>query len=145
MRVLAASALAGALVAGSLAGAGIAGAATSDHMAPTNMTMYAATCANGFTGNVVVRRHFDTKSASLRGKWFVAHVVGGKKDSKVLVPTMIDVTFTFTSSSGTVTTNTENVTKRAKVGKQTTCTLSGTNTVDGGSLSASGSITGAFH
>lgn len=145
MRYLNGSALVGAIAIGSLAVAGVAEAAPEHHARPTNKTTYATTCSNGFTGNVVIRRHFDTRSRALSGKWFVAHVVGGKKDSKVLVPTKIDVTFTFTDASGKVTTNTENISKRAKARNQATCTISGTNTVNGGTLSASGSITGAFH
>jgi hypothetical protein len=143
MKNVAGAAVAAAIIAGSLGTASMAGAASTHNT--KNQTTYAISCANGFSGNAVVRRHIDPTKASLRGKWFVAHVVGGTKDEKVLVPTAIDVTFTFTNAAGTVTTNTEDVTKAAKAKKQTSCTLSGTNTVDGGSLAASGTVTGAFH
>jgi uncharacterized protein YcfJ len=138
----AAGALAATVVAaGALGLAGPAGAAS--HGKGENVATVAVSCTNGFTGSAVVRRHLDP--AAMHGRWFVSHVVGGKKDAKVLVPTSIDVTFTFTATSGSTTTNTENMTKKSKAGKQTTCTLDGSQTLSSGTLTVDGSVTGAFH
>ncbi|MHB8244238.1 MAG: hypothetical protein ACYDGN_02630 [Acidimicrobiales bacterium] len=141
-RAMIAAAIAGAVVVGSAADAG----AVTSHNTNKNETTFAVSCANGFTGSAVVRRAFPTGNKHQHpSRWFVMHVVGGPKHAKVLVPTKIDVTFTFTSSSGTVTTNTENVSKKSKAPKQTTCNISGTKSTAGGTLQASGSVTGAFH
>lgn len=129
----------------SFGAAGVASASTTAQPGHDGAT-FALACANGFSGNVLVRRHLvHPAHAHAQVRWFVAHVVGGKKDAKVLVPTKIDVTFAFTDSAGNVTTTVENLTKKARAGKQTTCTMSGTATIDKGSLAATGSITGAFH
>ena len=129
----------------SLGAAGTASASTTPQAGGGGAT-FAAACSNGFSGNVLVRRRLVHPAHShAHMRWFVAHVVGGAKNAKVLVPTKIDVTFTFTDSAGNVTTTVENLTKKARAGKQTTCTISGTATIDKGSLAATGSITGAFH
>ena len=137
-RLLLAGAVGGAIVLGTAAGAGAASTTK-------NQTTVSATCANGFTGSAVIRHAMPTTKHAHPTRWFVLHVVGGAKDAKVLVPTQVDVTFTFTDSKGNVTTNTENISKKSHAGKQTTCTIDGTNTVNGGTLVASGAVTGAFH
>lgn len=125
-------------------GAAGAASASTTHGPGHGGATFALSCDNGFSGNVLVRRHV-AHSTHAHPHWFVAHVVGGQKNAKVLVPTKIAVTFTFTDSAGNVTTTVENLTKKARAGKQTTCAVSGTTTIGKGSLAAAGSITGAFH
>jgi hypothetical protein len=133
-RAIAAAAVAGSCAIGT---AGVAAAAPASHGPRASIPI---SCANGVNGMTVLRR-----STSHKMRWFVLHVTGGTKKQKVLVPTAIDVTFTFTSSSGKSTTNTENITKKSHAKKQTSCTINGTAPVDGGTLAADGTITGAFH
>lgn len=79
----------------------------------------------------------------LHPRWLVGHIVGGKKDAKVFVPSAIAVTFTDTK--GQVTTTSESITKHDINPKQTVWTISGTNLISGGSLQVTGSVTGVFH
>lgn len=137
-RLLVAAAVGGAALLGTTDGAGAVTAHTMK-----NETTLSAVCANGYDGSALLRRHVST-SKTHKVRWTVVHVVG-KKDAKVLVPTAANVTFTFTSGTGTVTTNAENLSKKAKAGKQTTCTIDGTRSINGGSLSVDGTVTGAFH
>lgn len=129
-------------VAGVLGAVGVAGA--SARPAPNTAT-YAITCANGFTGSVLVHR----ASVHAGGKitWAAGHIVGSSKKSgtKVLVPTTIALMYTFTPTSGTPVVTSENLTKKAFPGKQTVCVVSATSTVTGGTLAVGGAITGAFH
>ncbi len=137
-----ASVLASAAIAGSLALGPTAAASAAAPPRNPNETSMALSCANGFTGNAVLRR-------SLKGthhmRWFVLQVTGGLKGEEVLTATKIDVTFTYTSRTDVVTANTENISKKSHAPHQTTCTISGTKTVGGGSLTARGDVTGAFH
>lgn len=138
----------GVLAAGSLSAAALlaavpsAGAAT---RSDKNATTYAVTCTNGATGAAVIKRRLVTHADRIHPKWFVAHIVGAKKGAKVFVPGAMAVTFTFTNSKGVVTTTTESIAKHGANHGQTVCAISGTNSVAGGTLTVSGSVTGVFH
>jgi len=140
---LGAAALMGAIVLGAGSTADAAEAAVHPDSAPTNQAKVTASCDDGFSGAALIRR--SLKDLAPRGQSFVVHVVGGTKKSNVLVPTKTEVTFTFTDASGNAKTTVENVTKNAQAGVQANCTLVGTNAVDGGTLDADGTVTGAFH
>lgn len=138
--VLAAAAIGcSAIVVGGSAGA------TSRVPAKAPRATYSVTCENGVTGIATVTGQKKSPTSSWSsGRWTVAHVTGGTARSRVLVLTKIDLTFVFTSPSGTVTT-TQSATKKAKAPNQTTCAVSGSRMVEGGSLSVTGTVTGAFH
>lgn len=137
MRALARTAVSATLAGSAALGmAGVAAAAPASHGPRASIPI---SCANGVNGTAMLQR-----STAHKMRWFVLHVTGGTKREKVLVPTAIDVTFTFTDSSGSTTT-TENIRKKSHARNQTTCTINGSAPVADGTLQASGTITGAFH
>lgn len=140
-RVLAAAAIGGT----ALLGLGsVAGASTPANHGNRNVATFALTCANGVSGNAVVHKRLPT-TRHHPDRWFVLHMASGRPGAKVFVSTSLDVTFTFTDAKGNVTTTTENISKKAHVRHTTTCTLTGTRSVDGGTLAVAGTATGAFH
>jgi hypothetical protein len=78
------------------------------------------------------------------GRFTPAHVVGS---TKVFIPTALNLTFTFTPTSGTPTVNTDNAQKASPTKRGTvTCTIPLQTLFSGpqGSMTLQGSVTGFF-